>query len=106
VLQLAFATPRLWLRNGSTIAVRDAPTSFGAVSYTIERHGNVIRGTVDAPASPSLRALQVRLRLPAGERLTHVEIAGSSVSFDRATGTIDLPTHGELQLVASVATNR
>lgn len=104
-LELAFATPRSWLRDQSTIDVHAAPTSFGPISYRIERHGNIVRATIDAPKAASLRTLQLRLRLPAGERLTGVEIAGSPVSFDRATGTIDLPTHGEFELVASVVTN-
>jgi hypothetical protein len=102
VLELAFATPRLWLRDGDSIIVREAPTSFGPVSYSIERHGKVIRATVEAPSSPSLRSLRLRLRVPAGERLSHVELAGEPLSFDPVSGTIDLPTHGGLELVASL----
>ncbi len=102
-LELAFATPRLWLRDGNSIVVRQAPTSFGPVSYSIERHGTIIRATVDAPASPSLRSLRLRLRVPAGERLAHVELAGASLSFDPISGTIDLPTHGRLEIVASLS---
>ena len=35
-LELAFATPRPWLRAGRRIAVERAPTSFGPVSYSLE----------------------------------------------------------------------
>jgi hypothetical protein len=66
-LDLAFATPRGWLAPGKTIRVTGAPTSFGRLSYSVERNGSTIVAHVKAPArTPSLR---LRLRLPAGERL-------------------------------------
>jgi hypothetical protein len=46
----------------------------------------------------------LRLRLPYGERIRAVELAGHPVAFDAQTGTIDLSgLTGELQLGASVA---
>jgi hypothetical protein len=63
-LDLAFATPRAWLEPGKAIVVDDAPTSFGAVTYSITRNGNIVRVDLEAPASPALRSLKVRLRLP------------------------------------------
>jgi hypothetical protein len=86
-LELAFATPRAWLAPGRTIAVHDAPTSFGRVSYSIARHGDAIAAVVTAPPSPALR---LRLRLPPGESLASVTVAGRPVRYDRATATIDL----------------
>ena len=86
-LELAFATPRLWLSGGQTVAVHDAPTSFGRLSYSIARRGRTIQATVTAPRAASLR---LRLRLPAGERLGPVEVAGRPVPVDGATGTVDL----------------
>jgi hypothetical protein len=38
-LELAFATPRSWLRPGRTIAVENAPTSFGTLSYDVRNGG-------------------------------------------------------------------
>ena len=52
-LELAFSTPRPWLADGKTIRVQDAPTSFGPVSYSIERHGPLVHVTVDIAASPA-----------------------------------------------------
>jgi hypothetical protein len=97
-LELAFATPRGWLERGKTIRVRNAPTSFGPVSYTIRRRGSDVSVVVEAPTT---RMLRLRLRLPTGERIADVRLAGRAVAFDRASGTIDLPGRGgALRLVA------
>jgi hypothetical protein len=94
-LQLAFATPRSWLRDGQEIRVREAPTSFGRVSYAIERRGSRVAITVETPRVPQA---SLRLRLPAGTRIAAVVCEGRQVPFDRSTGTIDLGgrTRGEL----------
>ena len=91
-LDLAFSTPRSWLRSGKTIRVIRAPTSFGTLSYSIRRRGHVIHVRVDLPPRrvPSLR---LRLRLPAGEMLASVTVGGRRLRFDRATGTIRLSGH-------------
>jgi hypothetical protein len=90
-LELAFATPRSWLRPGEQISVSDAPTSFGRLTYSLAAEDGVVEGTISAPASPALRKLRVRVRLPGGQHLTHVAIDGHAYQrFDPATGTIDL----------------
>lgn len=104
-LELAFATARPWLRDGKTISVEEAPTSFGPVSYSIERQGSRVHVTVDPPASPPT-TLRIRLRLPAGERISSIRLAGRPLPYDRATGTIDLSRErGEpaLELEATIA---
>ena len=103
-LELAFATPRAWLRDGKSIVVTTAPTSFGTVSYSITRTGNVLHVDVSPPASPAPATLGVRLRLPSGEEIAKVELAGRAISYDRDTGTIDLSgRRGELRLTVAVA---
>jgi hypothetical protein len=89
-LELAFSTPRAWLADGKTISVRDAPTSFGPVSYSIERHARLVRVTVDGPTSPAPSSLRLRLRLPAGQRIATALLDGLPVPVDERTGTIDL----------------
>jgi hypothetical protein len=99
-LELAFATPRAWLASGKSIAVTSAPTSFGPVSYSIVRAGDVVRIDVLPPPSPSLK---LRLRLPAGETVASVELGDAALPFDRTSGTIDLSGRGgELRLTALV----
>ena len=104
-LELAFATPRAWLLDGKSIVVTAAPTSFGAVGYSIARVGNVVQVEVSPPTSPAPATLEVRLRLPRGERLSRVELAGRAIPYGPDTGTIDLSgRRGELVLRATVAT--
>jgi hypothetical protein len=98
-LDLAFATPRAWLADGATIEVRDAPTSFGKVSYSLVRQGSTIDGELVLPAHSHSR---LRLRLPAGVRLRGVLVGGTPVAADRA-GTIDLGAReGRVELHAAV----
>jgi hypothetical protein len=65
-LQLAFSTPRTWLQDGKRITVRDLPTPFGPVSYSIDSH--VRAGYLDVELSVPRRLriseLELRIRLP------------------------------------------
>ena len=81
-LDLAFSTPRAWLARNKSISVDAAPTSFGPVSFSIERTGSRIEVHVTAPPRAHVR---LRLRLPAGERVRSVSLG----SLDAASGTID-----------------
>jgi hypothetical protein len=95
-LDLAFATPRAWLAGGKTISVTAAPTSFGPVSYSLERTGSTIAVELTLPPRANAR---LRLRLPAGEHIGSV----SAGKLDRVTSTIDLRGHdGRLALRATV----
>jgi len=90
-LELAFATPRPWLVPGRQIAVREAPTSFGRISYTVAAKDGEVDAWIDVPESVTLKTLKLRLRLPRGQRVVHVDVDGSPFSrFDPATGTLDL----------------
>ena len=99
-LDLAFSTPRAWLGDGKTIEVNDALTSFGRLSYSIMRTGSTVQASIEPP-SP-LPSLRLRLRLPAGERVGSVRVGGRRMPFDRHSGTIELPTKGPLDVVATV----
>jgi hypothetical protein len=99
-LDLAFATPRAWLADGKQIDVQNAPTTFGPVSFTLERSGSAIDGTLVVPAHAHVR---FRLRVPAGQRLLRVVI-GSTPVRPNAEGTIDLGTrHGTIAVHATVS---
>ena len=82
-LDLAFATPRAWLAPGKTISVTGAPTSFGKVSYSLARTGNVVSVQLTLPPRANAR---LRLRLPPGERIATTSLG----KLDAATATIDL----------------
>ena len=100
-LDLAFSTPRAWLREGATIRVTGASTSFGPVSYVLSRRGDIVRVGLDAPPVPTLR---LRLRLPAGMHVRGVTMSGRAVAFDAASGTIQFPpgARGTLELVVGI----
>jgi hypothetical protein len=68
----------------------------------------VVYGTLDQPDSPALRKVRLRLRLPAGNRMTSVRVNGQPYrSFDPVTGTITLPRRtGDLMLEALYARRR
>ena len=103
-LELAFATPRGWLRPGRTISIRDLPTSFGPISYAIESLSSSVRVSIDIPSRAPLRSLSLRLRLPRGDRIVHVK-AGNRL-FPRSShhsNTFDLSgLAGRVHLVARV----
>ena len=106
-LELAYATPRPWLRPGKTIAVREAPTSFGPISYSLAREGETVRATVGVPPGLGRARLSLRLRLPSGERIGTVRLAGRPVPVERDNGTIDLSGRsGRLDLHVTVTSYR
>jgi hypothetical protein len=95
-LRLAFATPRAWLVPGKRIAVAGAPTGFGPLSYTLEASAHEVRVHLD-PLSRRPRSIELRLRLPAGERIRSVV---PPVRFDASSGTVNLPvTRAPLDLI-------
>jgi hypothetical protein len=99
-LDLAFATPRAWLADGQSVHVRGAPTSFGKVSYSLERSGSVIEASLVIPSHAHAR---LRLRVPAGEHVARVVAGGAVLTADRA-GTVDLGArHGAVELRATIA---
>jgi hypothetical protein len=97
-LRLAFATPRPWLAPGSSIAVRNVPTSFGPVSYAIEAGAGALRVTLELPARGSPREIALRLRLPGGARIAGVRLDGrpwrrfgpESVDLTGLRGSVEL----------------
>jgi hypothetical protein len=100
-LELAYSTPRPWLGTGKTISVREAPTSFGLLSYELHASPHRIDGTVDVPSRRPARTLHLRLRLPHGKRIVAIRVDGRRRPFNRRTATIDLSgLHGSLDVVA------
>ena len=100
-LELAYATPRRWLGTGKTIRVERAATSFGPVSFTLERRRQAVHAQLELP--PRTTRVRLRLRLPRGERLGRVVAGGRVLKVDPASGTIDLSgLRGRVELRATV----
>jgi len=103
-LELAYATPRAWLRPGGRIAVRRAPTSFGLVSFSIQSRESSVSVTANVPTRAVLRTLSLRLRLPRGNRIATVTLDGRRYRrFDPRAEAIDLSGRtGRLVLVVNL----
>lgn len=93
VLWLAKATPRIWLEQGKTIAVTNAPTRFGNVGYELDSdidHGRIsaiLRLPAGYPA-----ATKLRLRVPGGKVLRRVTLNGTAWSdFSPEQEVVNLP---------------
>ena len=88
-LELAFATPRAWLEPGKTISVRNAPTSFGPLSYTAhsqrQSHSHLRRPDRESGAeatpttSPRTSTLRLSTRPPAFFRTTETRERSTSL---------------------------
>jgi hypothetical protein len=90
-IELAYSTPRAWLTPGKRLAVSNAPTGFGPVSFSIATRESSADVTVNAPTRAKPRTLKLRLRLPEGRRITTVTLGGRPyANVDVTTGTIDL----------------
>jgi hypothetical protein len=87
-LRLAFATPRKWLVSGGRIKVDRGPTTFGNVSYTIDRVGDLVQATVTLPPFAPAKTL-LRARLPDGRKIKSADVDGKSLNVV-GDDTIDL----------------
>jgi len=96
-LDLAFATPPTWLADGDTIAVQNAPTTFGSLSYTVARAGKTITADVKIARPTKIR---LRFRLPSG---AHVLRVRGAVAFDRATVTATLPRRTHVRVTVTLS---
>src|SRR5215467_11940554 len=105
VVWLAKATPRVWLEQGKTVTVADAPTRFGNVGY--ELHSDIDHGKVSAvvhlPAGYRA-ATKLRLRVPGGKMLRAVALDGAPwTDFSSGQEVVNLPAgrQGKISVEAS-----
>ena len=81
-LWIARGTPRPWLEAGKRIAVKDAPTYFGAVAYEIvsQVDEGKITATVDLPSRTPPQAVLLRFRHPQAKPIQSVTLNGQAWS--------------------------
>jgi hypothetical protein len=87
-LWLGRAMPRPWLGGESAVELRDAPTAFGPVSFTIRPRPAEGRTVVElaAPARRRPAAILLRLRDPKMRRMAAVTVNGRAIrTFDAET---------------------
>lgn len=101
-LWLAPLVTSRWLEDGKKIEVRNAPTEFGDVSYSISSSSAI--GHIDAEIQPPTRnppkQIVIRIRHPKGKPMKSVTIAGKAhFDFDATAETIRLtPSSSTLRL--------
>ncbi|MCX6560714.1 MAG: hypothetical protein NTZ26_09370 [Candidatus Aminicenantes bacterium] len=81
-LQILPAVPRDWLDAGKTIEIKNAPTRFGAVSYSVDSQidKKKIVVTLSVPARLAPKKIVLRLRHPHGEAIKGVTVDGKPIS--------------------------
>lgn len=100
ILWLAKGTPRAWLEQGKRVVVRDAPTYFGPLSYSIDSEvaEGSIRATIRVPSRRPITTLKLRLRHPdaappwgvtvEGDCGSRLDPSGELVELTNPRGTI------------------
>lgn len=81
------ATPRAWLEDAKEIQVRNAPTEFGSVSFSLRSDVSqgVIKAEVEMPSRSVPRSLKIRLRHPSRGVIRSVMVNGRPwTDFDAA----------------------
>ena len=84
-LWLAPMVTNNWLKDGMTIAVQDAPTRFGPVSYRIASHvdDGYIEASIDPPRRTSAKQIVIRIRHPEDKAIRSVTVDGKPhAAFD------------------------
>jgi hypothetical protein len=92
-LRLAQAAPRDWFKQGATIAVKNAPTSFGTIGYEIvsDADSGKIAATVDMPSRNPPKCVLLRFRHPKALPMKSVTVDGNAWSgFDPAKEVVSL----------------
>ncbi len=87
-----------WLKDGSRISVKAAPTAFGKLSYAISSHlaQDFIEARIEPPAGKGLRQVVLRLRHPEGKPIRAVNVNGKRHSaFDSGKGLVRITSRGK-----------
>jgi hypothetical protein len=77
-LWIARATPRSWLEQGKRIAVKNAPTYFGALAYEIvsDVDNGTITATIEIPNRNPVKSVILRFRHPQAAPIKSVTVNG------------------------------
>jgi hypothetical protein len=103
-LMIGQAVPRAWLKNGKRIRVKDAPTYFGDVSFSMEGESlsREIIATIELAPRTSTRTLLVRFRHPDSKPIRSVSVNGKAwQNFDVTKEYIIIPESNEVKYFIS-----
>jgi len=91
-----------WLKDGLTVAVTNAPTFFGKVSYRLQSHAaqGYIEATINPPTRQAPKIVVLRLRHPDGKPMRAVTINGKPhADFDPQKETVRIAPDGAAPIV-------
>jgi hypothetical protein len=91
-----------WLKDGMTVAVTNAPTFFGKVSYRIQSYANkgYIEATINPPTRPAPKTLVLRLRHSEGKLMRAVTVSGKPYTdFDPRREIVRIVPNGAAPIV-------
>ena len=103
-LWLTRAVPRQWYEIGNKIGIKDAPTEFGKISYTVERtKTNRLSFTLTLKDYDRSHPLKLQLRLPdkIKGRISTSAVKGAKVTVEKDCLTINPKSNeitGEIRL--------
>lgn len=104
-LWLAPFVTNQWLKDGQEVAVRNAPTRFGKVGYTITSKAaqGEIEAVVQLPEKCTAKKVVLRLRHPEGKPMKAVTVQGKPhADFDAKKETVTLePSDGPITVRAA-----
>ncbi|MDH7600561.1 MAG: NPCBM/NEW2 domain-containing protein [Armatimonadota bacterium] len=104
-LWLAPLVTNNWMKHGMTVAVTDAPTKFGTVSYQIVSRveDNCIEATIYPPKRMTPRAIVLRIRHPEGKPMRSIFVNGIEHNdFDVVGETVRIADLGSDSLTVRV----
>ena len=93
-LYLGQAIPRYWLSHGNKVSIRNAPSNFGNLSFTMESKSaeGLIKAVLDPPRRNPPESIFLRLRHPDGGKIKSVTINSQPYNrFDADKEWIILP---------------
>ncbi len=93
-LYLGKAIPRYWLKHGEKIAIRNAATYFGPMSFEMRSFvdDGRIEMTLDPPTRNAPKTMHIRFRHPEGKPITRVTLNGKPhPHFNPKTEFVTLP---------------
>ena len=87
-----------WLKDGMVVAISNAPTRFGDVSYRIESHvgKGLINVTIEPPRLNPPKEIVIRLRHPEGKAIRTVK--GARCRIEGETVRLERPLREKIKL--------
>ncbi len=103
-LRLAPLITSNWMKDGLGVAVANAPTRFGPVSYRLTSRvkDSVIEARIEPPVRSAPKAIVLRLRHPDGKAMRAVTVNGKPhTDFDASKEIVRLPaSQGPIRIIA------